>query len=114
MDGEDAELLSLEFALADPPEKVWRALTEPDIVARWIEPHAERAGGCRYALLDAETGKRVSYRWSDGDSPETVVTFSISTDAVGGTHLKILHSELGSTLAARAANTNRMCLRHAA
>ncbi|RUW11496.1 SRPBCC domain-containing protein, partial [Mesorhizobium sp. M1A.F.Ca.IN.022.05.2.1] len=30
--------LSFECELPDPPEKVWRALTEPELLAAWLMP----------------------------------------------------------------------------
>lgn len=31
-----SKAIVLEFSLPHPPEKVWRALTEPDLMARWL------------------------------------------------------------------------------
>ena len=32
------ESLSFEFDLQHPPEKVWRALTDPELLAEWLLP----------------------------------------------------------------------------
>jgi Uncharacterized conserved protein len=32
------EAISLEFDLRHPPEKVWRALTDPALLAEWLLP----------------------------------------------------------------------------
>ena len=32
------EAISFEFDLHHPPEKVWRALTDPDLLAEWLLP----------------------------------------------------------------------------
>ncbi len=32
------ESLSFEFDLLHPPEKVWRALTDPELLAEWLLP----------------------------------------------------------------------------
>ena len=42
-----AEPVLIECDLPEPPEKVWRALTEPKLVAAWLTPeegapHVER------------------------------------------------------------------------
>jgi uncharacterized protein YndB with AHSA1/START domain len=91
------EIVDLEFDLPEPPAKVWRALVEPEIVARWIEPErqAPSAGehAARYELLDAQPQRRVSYRWREAGEAESIVTFSVATNAVGGTRLRIVHSQ---------------------
>jgi uncharacterized protein YndB with AHSA1/START domain len=44
--------LSLEFDLDHPPEKVWRALTDPVLLAEWILPVAgfELAPGAAFTF----------------------------------------------------------------
>ena len=32
----DTQTVSLEYDLPYPPAKVWRALTEPELLARWL------------------------------------------------------------------------------
>lgn len=32
------ETITFDFDLAHPPEKVWRALTDPALVAAWLLP----------------------------------------------------------------------------
>jgi len=34
------ESISFDFDLPHPPEKVWRALTDPDLLAQWLLPSA--------------------------------------------------------------------------
>lgn len=97
-----AQTLSQDFDLADTPDKVWRALTEPAIVARWIVPDGAKGRDMAkpdYDLLDKEPGRRVSYRWREGDALDSVVTFSIVANAVGGTRLTIVHSDLSAAVA---------------
>lgn len=92
------DIVDLEFDLSEPPAKVWRALVEPDTVSRWIAPGLQAGGKTvRYDLLDAETGSRVSYRWREGENFDGVVTFSISVNAIGGTRLRIVQSQLAFT-----------------
>lgn len=95
-EGAADEIVTLEFDLADRPEKVWRALSEPEIVARWIAPDAEAGPASgetpRHAFLDAESGRRVSYRWRDEGAPDGIVTFSIAPAPSGGTRLTVVHS----------------------
>jgi uncharacterized protein YndB with AHSA1/START domain len=98
-----ADSLSLDFDLPDAPDKVWKALTEPAIVARWIVPDGENgrdAAQADYDLLDKQPGRRISYRWREGSALDSVVTFSIAVNAIGGTRLTIVHSDLRAVTAA--------------
>lgn len=78
------EALSFEFDLPHSPEKVWRALTEPALLAEWLLPavgfklqqgaaftfQAQPVAGwdgtvqCRIAEL--ETQRKLSYDWGGG------------------------------------------------
>src|SRR5579872_3213811 len=100
--------ISLEFDLPHKPEKVWRALTEPALLAEWLLPvvnmNLERGaaftfktmpvGGwdgivhCRVA--DIDVNKKLSYDWGVGDMA-TVVTFTLEPTATG-TRLSLVHS----------------------
>ncbi|UCI05532.1 SRPBCC family protein [Mesorhizobium sp. B1-1-8] len=104
--------LSFECELPDPPEKVWRALTEPELLAAWLMPNDIRPEiGSRFAfagpdapiecrVLDAEPGKLLRYSWrqqADRDDKQglpafdSVVTFTLAAAVSGGTHLRIVH-----------------------
>ncbi|TGT75855.1 SRPBCC domain-containing protein [bacterium M00.F.Ca.ET.159.01.1.1] len=104
--------LSFECDLPDPPEKVWRALTEPELLAAWLMPNDIKAeAGRRFAfaaadrpieceVLKAEPGKLLRYSWrerpgaKDADQLPTfdsIVTFTLARTASGGTHLRIVH-----------------------
>jgi uncharacterized protein YndB with AHSA1/START domain len=102
------ESISFEFDLQHPPEKVWRALTDPTLLAEWLLPvvdlklergaaftfKTEPVGGwdgivhCRIA--DIEPMRRLRYDWGVGDMA-TVVTF-ILTPTPAGTRLLLVHS----------------------
>ena len=47
MTDRDREDIVVECTLDAPPEKVWRALTEPDLVAAWLLPEGDYAGAIR-------------------------------------------------------------------
>ncbi|WP_027166304.1 SRPBCC domain-containing protein [Mesorhizobium sp. WSM3224] len=109
--------LSFECDLADPPEKVWRALTEPELLAAWLMPNDMKAEtGRRFAfagpdapveceVLEAEPGRLLRYSWRerppandanllpapDGPAFDSTVTFTLARTASGGTHLRIVH-----------------------
>lgn len=103
--------LSFECELDDPPEKVWRALSEPELLAAWMMPndikpepgkHFTFAGPVapiECQVLDAEPGRLLRFSWrekpgaNDSDLPafDSIVTFTLARTAAGGTHLSIVH-----------------------
>ena len=98
-----------------PPEKVWRAITTPDLRERWLPREALSDP----APLSSIPGEEVRYGMRDGAPPhlESVVTFQISARPDGGTRLRIIHAVTGARLRPQpraAANSNRACLMRAA
>lgn len=100
--------ISLDFDLPHPPEKVWRALTEPELLAQWLLPVVglELEPGARFTfetqaypgwdgivnceLLEIETNRKLSYRWAV-PFLDTVVTFTL-TPTASGTRLSLVQS----------------------
>jgi uncharacterized protein YndB with AHSA1/START domain len=102
------ESLSFEFELRHSPEKVWRALTNPELLAEWLlpvldlqlEPGAafmfktqaypgwDGTVNCRF--LEIETHRKLSYTWSV-PFLDTVVTFTL-TPTPSGTRLSLVQS----------------------
>jgi uncharacterized protein YndB with AHSA1/START domain len=100
--------LSLELDLDHPPEKVWRALTDPALLTEWLLPVAglrlepgaaftlktqafpgwDGTVNCRVLEIDAP--RRLSYTWGV-PFLETVVTFTLAPTAAG-TRLSIVQS----------------------
>jgi uncharacterized protein YndB with AHSA1/START domain len=100
--------IAFEFDLPHPPEKVWRALTEPALLAEWLLPaigftleqgaaftfKAEPVGGwdgvvqCR--IVDIETHRTLTYDWGVGDMA-TLVSFTL-TPTASGTRLSLVQS----------------------
>ncbi|MGK3998544.1 SRPBCC family protein [Sorangium sp. So ce1024] len=100
--------LSFDFDLPHSPEKVWRALTDPELLAEWLlpvigfklEPGAaftfktqaypgwDGTVNCR--LLEIEPHRKISYTWSV-PFLDTVVTFTLAPTA-SGTRLSIVQS----------------------
>lgn len=105
--------LDFECDLPDPPEKVWRALTEPELLAAWLMPNdLSPEVGRRFAfagqdapieceVLEAEPGRLLSYSWRERPLEETAdrpafdstVTFTLARTAIGGTRLRIVHGD---------------------
>ncbi len=109
-DPSQTEALAFEFDLHHPPEKVWRALTDPALLTEWLlpvvglelEPGAaftlktqpypgwDGTVNCRFLEIDAE--RKLSYSWVVGDMGlDTVVTFTLAPTA-SGTRLSLVQS----------------------
>jgi uncharacterized protein YndB with AHSA1/START domain len=102
------ETLSLEFDLHHPPERVWRALTEPALLAEWLlpvvdlqlepgaafmfrtQPYPGWDGTVNCRFVEIETHRKLSYTW-DVPFLETVVTFELTPTATG-TRLSLVQS----------------------
>ncbi len=102
------ESLSFEFDLHHAPEKVWRALIEPELLKEWLLPvvglELERGAAftfktqpypgwdgivsCR--MLEIEAHRKLSYTWGV-PFLETVVTFTL-TPTASGTRLTVVQS----------------------
>lgn len=104
------DALEFEYELAEPPEKVWRALTVPELLAAWMMPNdikpqtgsnftfagPDAAIECK--ILDAEPERLLRYSWREqpGDAArqdplDSIVTFTLARTVSGGTHLRIVH-----------------------
>jgi len=102
------ESISFEFDFHHLPEKVWRALTEPALLAEWLLPNVglklepgtaftfnappqpgwDGMVSCR--LLEIEAYRKISYSWVVGGM-DTVVTFTL-TPTASGTRLSLVQS----------------------
>jgi uncharacterized protein YndB with AHSA1/START domain len=92
----------IEREVAFPPEKVWRALTQPHLIEAWLmksdfEPvvrhrFAFRAdwGSVDCLVLEVETDRTLSYTWA-ALGLESVVTWTLSPTSKG-THLRMEQS----------------------
>lgn len=107
--------VEFEYELDEPPHKVWRAISVPELREVWLP---------KKALADPEASslvpeQEVRYRMRESEPPflESVVTFRIAPNATGGTSLKIIH-ELADArfdhLTGTAANSNSLTLMLAA
>lgn len=110
LDDDANRTLSMQFDLTHSPAKVWRTLTEPALVARWLLPIIGQPGGhadtlehrlepgatftlqapaqagwdgvvrCRYLAIEPKT--RISWAWVVG-AIDTVVTFTLEATDTG-------------------------------
>jgi len=95
--------------LPQSPEKVWRALTNPELVSKWlmkttdikpvvgaaftfrIEPSPAWEGVVQCEILEQEPHTRLRYSWR-ALGVDTIVTWTLAPTASGGTRLGLEHS----------------------
>ncbi len=103
-----SESLAFEFELPHAPAKVWRALTDPELLAEWLlpvidlelvpaaaftftappQPGWDGIVHCRFREIEPQ--RKLSYTWDVGDI-NTVVTFTLAPTATG-TRLSLVQS----------------------
>ena len=103
-----SESISFEFDLHHAPPKVWRALTDPVLLAEWLlpvidlklelgvaftfktqpQPGWDGSVNCRF--VEIEPQRKLSYTWRVGGM-DTVVTFTL-TPTASGTRLSLVQS----------------------
>jgi uncharacterized protein YndB with AHSA1/START domain len=116
-----SDSLVFECDFDEPPEKLWRALTEPRLLEAWLTaddaprttsdsgtggalagapPPQTPSGDCE--LLTAEPHRLLRYRWRDredgandsgGREVHSIVTVELAPCPTGGTHLRLTHGE---------------------
>jgi len=107
----EAKSVIIERDLAHPTEKIWRALTQPHLLAEWLmqndfkpamghrfnlrtQAYGDWSGVIDCEVLAIEPNKTLSYTWDSGNGPlrvTTVVTWTLTpTDT--GTHLRMEQS----------------------
>ena len=107
-DPSQTDAVSFELDLQHPPEKVWRAHTDPALLAEWLlpvialklepgaaftfktQPYPGWDGTVNCRLLEIEPLRKLSYAWTV-PFLDTVVTFTL-TPTASGTHLSLLQS----------------------
>jgi len=89
----------IEREFAHPPERIWRALTQPHLMAEWLmrtdfEPRLGHAfsftaewGAVECKVMEIEPERRLAYSWGDGVL-DTVVTWTL-TPTKTGAHLRM-------------------------
>lgn len=108
----ETQSILVEYDLPHPPVKVWRALTEPELLAAWLmdtdmqpfvghsftfraQPTPWWDGIVSCEVLELELHKRLRYSWRSGPEPsglDTVVTWTLTPTPTGGTQLVLEHS----------------------
>ncbi len=103
----------VDYDFPYPPEKVWRVLTESDLIGRWLMPNDFVARvGHRFTfrtdpmpkfdfdgiihceVLEVEPPRRLRYSWRGGNL-DTIVTWTL-TPVATGTLLELKHAGFGA------------------
>ena len=95
------QTVTVERAIAHPPEKLWRALTQPHLIAEWLmnndfspeighrfQLRGEWGGVLDCEVLEIEPYETLSYSWNFAhEDPayalESVVTFTLTPTPTG-------------------------------
>lgn len=111
---DDPTRIELDHFYPHPPAKVWRALTEPEFMGRWLMapdtfearaghrftfqarpmPAVGFSGQVACVILDATPPKRLSYSWDDAERSEPtgwVITWELIEEG-HGTRLILRHT----------------------
>jgi uncharacterized protein YndB with AHSA1/START domain len=95
----ETRTVTIEREVPYPPEKIWRALTQPHLIAEWLmqndfQPVADHSftlrgdwGSVDCKVLEIEPHRTLSYRW-DAMGLESIVTWTLTPTATG-THLRM-------------------------
>lgn len=110
-----------EVVYPHPPERVWRALTDPDALSRWLLPTSDfaPAPGQDFSfqpgvhsepqvigeVLESDAPHRLRYTWRAGeDQLPTIVTWTLEPAERGGTRVRLRHETVPApTASARTA-----------
>jgi uncharacterized protein YndB with AHSA1/START domain len=102
------QTIVVECELADSPQKVWKALTVPELLARWLLPNDIRPQeGAKFSLnrhspaeridctileVDPHHLLRMSWRSLAHENLDSVVTFELYPTTSGGTLPRLVHT----------------------
>ena len=106
----EARSVVIEREVAYPPEKIWRALTQPHLIAEWLmQNDFAPVAGHRFTLrrtprpdisvvidcevVEIEVNRTLSYTWA-AYGLDSVVTWTLTPTATG-TVLRMEHSGFG-------------------
>jgi uncharacterized protein YndB with AHSA1/START domain len=110
------ESIVVDYMLNEPPAEVWRALTEPKLLAMWLmendikpvvghrfkfraKPMGNWDGIVYCEVLEVDEPNKLVYSWKGGDGKnenyghllDTVVTWTLTPSTSGGTKLNLVH-----------------------
>ncbi len=110
------ESIVVDYPLNEPPAQIWRALTEPNLLAQWLmendiqpivghrfnfraKPMGDWDGIVHCEILEVDPPRKLVYSWQGGTekdgSPgprlDTTVTWTLTPTVSGGTLLNLVH-----------------------
>jgi uncharacterized protein YndB with AHSA1/START domain len=110
----ESRTITVEYDLPQPPAKVWRALTDSGLLAKWLMPNDFRAevghrfefrappmphwdGIVRCEVREVDPPRRLCFTWVGGSKEagtflDTTVTWVLTPTASGGTLLRLDHA----------------------
>ena len=95
----ESRTVLIERLFPYPPEKIWRALTQPHLLSEWLmktdfaaqighrSSFGAEWGSVDCQVLEVEPHRSLSYTWGD-DNLKSVVTWTL-TPSKAGTHLRL-------------------------
>jgi len=113
-DEDDLTTIRVDHFLPHPPAKVWRALTDPELLAQWMmpgdfrlevghrytmtaapRPNTNFSGTIRAEVLAYDTERMLSVRWQDavesqGNTADWTITWTLHPEG-RGTRLFLVH-----------------------
>jgi uncharacterized protein YndB with AHSA1/START domain len=110
------ESIVVDYTLNEPPAQVWRALTEPSLLAQWLmendiqptvgykfnfraKPMGDWDGIVYCEVLEVDEPNKLVYTWQGGSDKnqnyghrlDTTVTWTLTPTPTGGTLLNLVH-----------------------
>jgi uncharacterized protein YndB with AHSA1/START domain len=110
------ESIVVDYTLNEPPAQVWRALTEPALLAQWLmendiqpivghkfnfrtKPMGDWDGIVYCEVLEVKEPHKLVYTWQGGSDKnqnyghrlDTTVTWTLTPTSTGGTLLNLVH-----------------------
>lgn len=110
------ESIIVDYTLNEPPDQIWRLLTEPKLLEQWLMPNdiapivghkfnfrtnpmGDWDGVVHCEILEIDRPQKLVYSWQGGSDKnkayghwlDTVVTWTLTPTPTGGTLLHLVH-----------------------
>jgi uncharacterized protein YndB with AHSA1/START domain len=106
---EPRDAIVLDVVYPHPIERVWRALTDPTVIARWlmqndfvpvvghrftlreVPPSGQWRGYVECEVVEVDPPRRLAHTWDGGGLPPTLVAYTLEAVSAG-TRLRLEHT----------------------